>query len=123
MKKITLHILILVILVELFGWTMSANAQIFNSQQTTGASTTGRELTPGTTSQTGTVAPDPSYHLLAPLPCDPASNPPTPGCDPSTKTVKSFDPTQSNNLGAYLNMMIKIFIGLCAVLSVVMIVI
>lgn len=62
-----------------------------------------------------TTTADP-YVLLAPLPCEAG----TPGCDPATKTLKSFDPT--TGLGTYLNLMIKIFIGLCAVLSVVMIV-
>ncbi len=62
---------------------------------------------------------DTSYHLLAPLPCDPAT---TPGCDAVTKTLTSFDPTGPNKIGDYLNLMIKIFIGLCAVLAVVMIV-
>lgn len=58
------------------------------------------------------------YNLLAPLPCStPGSN----GCDANGKLV-SFDPTQKNNIGAYLNLMIRIFIGICAVLSVVMIV-
>ena len=56
------------------------------------------------------------YTLLAPLPCETG----TPGC--VTGQLKTFNPTQPNNLSAYLNLMIKIFIGLCAVLSVVMIV-
>ena len=52
------------------------------------------------------------YNLLAPLP----------------NIGAIFDPTsapgaQNNNLGIYLNMMITIFIGICAVLAVVMIVI
>ena len=50
---------------------------------------------------------DPRYNLLAPLP----------GVD------SNFDPGQKNSLGTYLNAMIKIFIGLCAVLAVVMLVI
>jgi len=61
------------------------------------------------------------YQLLAPLPCEGT----TPGCilGPDGKlTLQNFDPTQANNLGVYLNIMIKIFIGICAVLSVVMIV-
>jgi hypothetical protein len=51
--------------------------------------------------------PDPNYHFLAPLP----------GMGPT------FDPTQANNLGAYLNIMINLFIGICAVLAVIMIVV
>ncbi len=52
-----------------------------------------------------------NYQLLAPLP-DP-NNP--------NELIKTFDTT--GGLGKYLNQMIKIFIGLCAVLSVVMIVV
>ena len=58
------------------------------------------------------------YNFLTPLPCPtPGSN----GCDANGKLV-NFDPTQKNNIGAYLNLMLRIFIGICAVLSVVMIV-
>lgn len=57
------------------------------------------------------------YSLLAPLPCPPG----TAGC---SGTLKNFDASGGNGkLGEYLNLMIKIFIGLCAVMSVVMIVI
>ena len=49
-----------------------------------------------------------SYHLLAPIDI--------PG------GVTDFNPNAKNALGEYLNLMIKIFIGLCAVLAVVMIV-
>lgn len=61
--------------------------------------------------------PDTKYTFLAPLPCENG-----PGCDPATKTLTSFDPTGNNKIGAYLNLMIKLFIGICAVLAVVMIV-
>ncbi|OGI60361.1 hypothetical protein A2641_01430 [Candidatus Nomurabacteria bacterium RIFCSPHIGHO2_01_FULL_37_25] len=59
------------------------------------------------------------YTLLAPLPCTGTS----PGCVDGK--LVTFTPAQDNNdaLSAYLNTMIKIFIGLCAVFSVVMIVI
>jgi type IV secretory pathway VirB2 component (pilin) len=53
----------------------------------------------------------PFYNLLAPLP-----NPDNP-----SQPFNTFDSTQNNNLGAYLNLMLKIFIGLCAVLAVIMI--
>jgi LAS superfamily LD-carboxypeptidase LdcB len=49
---------------------------------------------------------DPYYHFLAPLP----------------GLGTTFDPTQANNLGAYLNILINLFIGICAVLAVIMIV-
>jgi len=63
------------------------------------------------------------YHLLAPLPCQYTTDPSCTLNDKGQTTISTFDPTQANNLGAYLNIMIKIFIGICAVLSVVMIVI
>lgn len=51
---------------------------------------------------------DTSYHFLAPLPGQ-----------------VTFDPTKEKggDLGNYLNLMIKLFIGICAVLAVIMIVI
>src|SRR3989339_205936 len=57
------------------------------------------------------------YKLLAPLPCEKG----TTGC--TEKGLETFDPTGDNKIGGYLNLMIKLFIGICAVLSVVMIVI
>jgi len=64
------------------------------------------------------VNPDTNYHLLAPLPCENG----TAGCVNGQLTT--YDPgANENNIGGYLNLMIKIFIGICAVLAVVMIVI
>ena len=67
----------------------------------------------------------PKYQLLAPLPCStPGSN----GCDASGK-LTTFDPSVTNKagenskLGEYLNIMIRLFIGICAVLAVIMIVV
>lgn len=57
------------------------------------------------------------YELLAPLPCDDSD----PNCQGGQLT--SFDAGQKNPLGGYLNTMIRIFIGISAVLAVVMIVI
>lgn len=63
------------------------------------------------------------YTFLAPLPCDPSQNTVTDtSCDPATGKLKTFDPTQANNLGVYLNIMLRIFIGICAVLAVIMII-
>ena len=62
--------------------------------------------------------PDPYYHFLAPLPCEPG----TPDCDSSGKLI-TFDPSGENKIGGYLNVMIRIFIGMCAVLAVIMIVV
>jgi len=68
------------------------------------------------------AATTPEYKLLAPLPCEIGKDI---GCEliDGKPVLKTFNPAQKNNLGFYLNLMIKIFIGLCAVLSVVMIVI
>jgi cell wall-associated NlpC family hydrolase len=57
------------------------------------------------------------YSFLAPLPCADTS---IGGC--TDKGLTTFDTATTSNLGTYLNVMIRIFIGLCAVLSVVMIV-
>ena len=96
MKKYLLYILILIALIGTIGSTSRIEA---------------------------TETPPAGYQLLAPLPCPPGS---TTGCETDGKgnlVIKTFNPAQDNNLGAYLNLMIKIFIGICAVLSVVMIVI
>jgi type IV secretory pathway VirB2 component (pilin) len=58
---------------------------------------------------------DTNYVLLAPLPCDSGA-----GCDQGK--LSTFDPTGDNKIGGYLNTIIRIFIGLCAVLAVIMIV-
>lgn len=64
-----------------------------------------------------TPSPLTEYKLLAPLPCEDG-----PGC--VLGELKTFNASQENNsLGVYLNLMIKMFIGLCAVLAVVMIVV
>src|SRR3989338_8816730 len=62
--------------------------------------------------------PDLNYHFLAPLPCEPG----TPDCDSSGKLI-TFYPAGENKIGGYLNVMIRIFIGICAVLAVIMIVV
>lgn len=62
---------------------------------------------------------DPRYTLLAPLPCN---TPGIEGCG-EDELLKTFDPTDAHNaFGKYLNLMITIFIGICAVLAVIMIV-
>ena len=64
---------------------------------------------------------DPNYILLAPLPCQRGDA----GCvcDGPKCELKTFNPEQTNPLSAYLNLMIKLIIGLAAVMAVVMIVI
>ena len=66
-----------------------------------------------------TPAADTNYQLLAPLPCDDD----TPGCT-EEELLETFDPSGEGGggLGSYLNLMIKLIIGICAVLAVVMIV-
>ncbi|MFA5778018.1 MAG: NlpC/P60 family protein [Candidatus Paceibacterota bacterium] len=77
----------------------------------------------------------PVYFSLAATVCRPPEviSPDGNSCVPPTSTdyvllaplpglETSFDPTQQGNLGAYLNVMIKLFIGICAVLAVIMIV-
>jgi hypothetical protein len=61
---------------------------------------------------TSTSSTDKTYHFLAPLP------------DTNGGLQSTFDPTGTGggNLGGYLNLMIKLFIGICAVLAVIMIV-
>lgn len=73
-------------------------------------------LTPSSTPSSTPV--DLKYTLLAPLPCPPDAA----GCDSDGKFT-TFDPTNADAaFGGYLNLMITIFIGLCAVLAVIMIV-
>ncbi|MFZ3011594.1 MAG: D-alanyl-D-alanine carboxypeptidase family protein [Minisyncoccia bacterium] len=64
---------------------------------------------------------DLKYNFLAPLPCEKG----TPGCEDGQ--LKTFDPTsaegENSKIGEYLNIMIRIFIGICAVLAVIMIVV
>lgn len=65
----------------------------------------------------GVWSADTNYHFLAPLPCENG----TPGC--VAGELETFDPTGDNKIGGYLNVMIRIFIGICAVLAVIMIVV
>ncbi len=71
-------------------------------------------------SPTPTTTEDPlsDYILLAPIPC-PAGV--TEGCENGKLT--SFNLEDENVLSKYLNIMIKIIIGLCAVMAVIMIVV
>ena len=107
MKKLLPYILILVVLAGLFGQGI----------QTKAAVTCTAPNTPVGCTPTPVAAPvDPKYTLLAPLPCDSG-----PGCN--NRQLTTFDPTGDNKIGGYLNLMIKLFIGICAVLAVIMIVI
>lgn len=61
-----------------------------------------------------------TYELLAPLPCDPKTG----ACDKDGK-FSEFDPSDADGglISRYLNILIRIFIGICAVLAVMMMVI
>lgn len=104
MKKF-LYILILIIL---------AGAFIQRSPVKAAVPCTGPGTPPGCVPVT--------YNLLAPLPCDPAKD--GDGCisDGTPKGGKLTSVDTAQNFGSYLNMMIRIFIGICAILSVVMII-
>lgn len=102
MKKLLPYILILFILTGFFSPIMKINAA---------------GVVPPTTTTTGTTATEnKNYQLLAPLPCTDNAQ----GC--TDGLLKTYDPTQNNNIAGYINMMIKLFIGICAVLAVIMIV-
>ena len=143
MKKILLHILILVAIVGLFSpfrFSLAINCvapQVPSSDGTSCTDVLGtcRQGTDGQpqdkitqkdceSKNTGLSSSDKKwiwisyYYTLAPLPCDPG----TPGCGDSNQ-LNTFDPSQNGNLSNYLNLMIKLFIGICAVLAVIMIVI
>ncbi len=100
MKKIILHILILIAIIGLFGPVI----------QTEAACTPPVCVSPSEVAADGCSC---TYVLLAPLP------------NPDGEATKpDFDPTGAGGgaFGGYLNMMIKLFIGICAVLAVIMIV-
>ncbi|HEV7424281.1 MAG TPA: D-alanyl-D-alanine carboxypeptidase family protein [Candidatus Paceibacterota bacterium] len=99
--------LIFVMLIGLFSPVIKITAQTLPT------------CTPGQTTSCVQAPTDTStYKFLAPLPCDNG----TPGC-PGGKLTTFDAGSNSNKLGEYLNIMIRIFIGICAVLSVVMIVV
>ena len=80
----------------------------------------GTIITTGTTGVTPTTPSAPAdgiYHLLAPLPCR------TGDANCKGGLISDFNPAQANNIGGYLNLMITTFIGICAVLAVIMIVV
>jgi type IV secretory pathway VirB2 component (pilin) len=133
MKKFLPYILILIVLVGMFGSVYRTHAQVlmhcYNLDGTERTEPTyevclaaGGFWHAPTTPGTGTTAPASKiYNFLAPLPC---TGDITTGCDNGKQVT--FDPTnttgQNSNLGIYLNLMIKLFIGICAVLAVIMIV-
>ncbi|MEI6280752.1 MAG: NlpC/P60 family protein [bacterium] len=146
MQKHLSYILILIILIGIsFPWMAHAEtyaecmakpnanpgfcSQNSNSTPSTTQATAQTSFPPCTSAATykvdskgfgwenGDSCTDTRYALLAPLPCEKGTS----GCDVNGQ-VSSFDPTQANNIGAYLNMMIRLFIGICSVLAVIMII-
>jgi len=71
---------------------------------------------PGVTPSMVPLADTGTYTLLAPLPCPAGST----GCS-GQLTLTTLDVSGTNSLSIYLNLMIKIFIGICAVLAVIMV--
>ncbi len=106
MKKFLPYILILIVTIGLFSPGIQIKAV------TCPAPNTPAGCTPAPT-------PSSNYNLLAPLPCT-STGPSDTSCVNGKLT--NFDPTQASNLGVYLNLMITLFIGICAVLAVIMIV-
>jgi type IV secretory pathway VirB2 component (pilin) len=126
MKKLLLYILIIITLIGIF----SPAIKIYAADSASPTLGTCRQGTEGT-SQSGITQQEcvsknvglnsaetkwiwiPYYYPLSPLP-DPSNN---------RQPQGPFDPTQPNNLSNYLNLIIKLFIGICAVLAVIMIVV
>lgn len=118
MKKFLVYILILTALVGTMIFTPTATAQ----------------ETLGDCKGSGQIIPDISkadceskgdgwvwqsyYYLLSPLPC--------PKNDPNCvdqDNLNIYKPSQDSQLSGYLNILIKIFIGICSVLAVIMIIV
>lgn len=124
MKKTLSCILILIISVGIFTPMANLIAQTSTNPSIPPTTGTANVNTPNPpASGDATVKKyDPKYILLEPLPCEFGS----PGCNFNAVTeeneITEFDPTQDNNLGVYLNMMFRLFLGICAVLAVIMIV-
>jgi len=123
MKKLLLYILILTILVGLYNPKIIVSAADPLGDCTisvpVGQQGPPQVITNQTKAQCSgaDMVWSPYYNLLAPLPCEGTIET---GCVDGKLT--NFDPAQASNLGVYLNLMITLFIGICAVLAVIMIV-
>jgi hypothetical protein len=113
MKKISIYIFIIIVLAGLLSPIINIQAQktcTYDPNKTTPNNAPCVDGEGHVLTASGTAANDtPGYHLLQPLP-----------------GLKDFNPDAVKDphaLGTYLNIIIKLFIGLCAVLAVVMIVI
>lgn len=124
MKKYFLYFLILITFVGIFNYTNNVEAAGVCIDINTGPMpfTTKESCEAEGWSWEESIDTDPassegSYNLLQPLPCKAGE----PSCEDGE--LKTFDPEGTSKLGEYLNLMINLFIGLCAVTAVVMIVI
>ncbi|MFA6353977.1 MAG: D-alanyl-D-alanine carboxypeptidase family protein [Candidatus Paceibacterota bacterium] len=131
MKKFLPYILILIISIGLFSPIIKVEAVTCTAPNTPAGCTPATTTTPtlGTCRQgtegtpTANVPKEsctgekaiwiPYYYPLSPLP-DPSNNGQPQG---------PFDPTKPDGFSSYLNLIIKLFIGICAVLAVIMIVV
>lgn len=126
MKKYISHILILVAVIGTLPPIMNISASPTNPNepcQYTIPSTTPKNSPCASSFRAGTNVPVSAtdYKLLQPLPCEKG----TAGC--STGNFSSINPAgdpsgKNTALGFYLNIMIRILIGICAVLAMIMIV-
>lgn len=86
--------------------------------------TTEERYTPASTPQAGTTPQTPAqnttYKLLSPLPCPPESTDCTVGPG-GEKLLENYTIADANPLSKYINIMLKIFIGICAILAMIMI--
>jgi type IV secretory pathway VirB2 component (pilin) len=125
MKKLLPYILILIAVVGIFGSTLKVKAADpmgdCSVEKVDGSGYEIIKTTQTDCTQRGGAwtANGKIYNILGNLPCD--SNKDGPGCVGGQLTT--FDPAGENALGTYLNIMLKIFIGICAVLAVIMIVV
>jgi hypothetical protein len=127
MKKYILHILILVVFIGFLGRTTQTYAVLCDDFGQPAGCVDSTPNTTCTPDDNGTIPEGcGGYQLLSPIPCPAGSPSCTLGSD-GKYTFNNFDPTSTDGpntkLGEYLNLMIKIFIGFCAVAAVGMIVI
>ena len=106
-RKIIPYLFILLLFVVI-GFFSSVNK--VHAVACTGYAEDGSDFPVGCTNTPTTTTTNSTYNLLAPLP------------DTNNGTMDTFPTGDSGALSGYLNLMIKLFIGICAVLAVVMIV-
>ena len=122
MKKFLSYIFVIITLIGIFSPTIKIHAQSSSGATTPPAQTppaTPPATTPPAQTPPATTPPTTTnYTFLSQLPCTGTE---ADGCVDGKLTT--FNPAQADNLGVYLNIMLRIFIGICSVLAVIMIVI